>query len=949
LVPHLLHTGAVTPAAFLAKWRAAELKERSAAQTHFNDLCALLGLPDPITADPKGEEFCFEKGATKATGGQGWADVWKRGCFGWEYKGRHADLNAALRQLLQYAGALENPPLLITCDLDRIQIRTNFQNYVAETITLLLDDLADATRRDLLRRCFTDPESLRPRRTRTDATKDAAAAFAALAGRLATRGVPAREVARFTDRMVFCLFADDVGLLPKGLLDDMLRAAESHPANFPAFCGELFGAMARPGGGIVAFKPVAWFNGGLFDTPDPPPALTRPEIADLRRAAEQDWSHIDPAIFGTLFEGFLNPEKRGQIGAFYTDPAQIMQVLRPVLIAPLEAEWEAAKAAILAAKPGTRGRRAAAEALARFFERLRGLRVLDPACGSGNFLYLALQALKDLEKRARVEAEALGLPPGLALGVGPENVLGIERDEYAAELARLVVWIGEIQWMRRNGFSEARDPILRPLDTIACRDALLNADGTEAEWPAAECIVGNPPFLGDKMMRAGLGRDYLDNLRATYAGRVPGGADLVCFWFEKGRAEIAAGRAMRAGLVATNSIRGGANRRVLDRITDTAGQAIFDAWADEGWISDGAAVRVSLICFGRAPSGSRHLNGREVQTINADLTAAGADLTRARALTQNAGIAFNGIQKTGPFDIDGTLARSLLQLPVNPNGRTNSDVVRPWWNGLDVTRRNRDFWIIDFGVSTSEADAALYEAPFEYVLRAVKPVRDANSLEALRRIWWRLWRPRGEMRQALTGFARFIATPEVSKHRVFVFIPAKVIPDKNLIAIARDDDTTFGILHSRFHEAWALRLGTSLEDRPRYTPTTTFETFPFPEGLTPDRPAATYAADPRAIAIAAAAARLNILREAWLNPPDLVERVPEVVPGFPDRLLPRSPAAAATLAKRTLTALYNERPRWLADAHAALDAAVAAAYGWPADIPAEEALARLLALNLARA
>jgi hypothetical protein len=940
----------MTPAQFIAKWRSVELKERSAAQTHFNDLCALLGVPDPIAADPTGAEYCFERGATKAAGGEGWADVWKRGCFGWEYKGRRADLGAALRQLLQYAGALENPPLLVTCDMDRIEVRTNFQNYVSRTHVIRLDDLAQPATRDLLRACWTDPDRLRPDRTRTEATKDAAAAFAMLADGLAARAIPAREVARFVDRMVFCLFADDVELLPRGLLDDMLGAAEAEPARFPEYCGALFDAMARPGGGAVGFKRVEWFNGGLFDAPGPPPALTREDIRVLRGAARMDWSHIDPAIFGTLFERFLNPEKRGQIGAFYTDPQQIMQVLRPVLIEPLEAEWAAVRAGIAGAKPTARGERAAREAFVGFFERLRGFRVLDPACGSGNFLYLALQALKDIEKRARLEAEVFGLHPDFGFGVGPENVLGLEIDEYAAELARLVVWIGEIQWMRRNGFSEGRNPILRTLDTIENRDALLNADGSEAGWPAAEVIVGNPPFLGDKMMRGGLGLPYVDRLRGTYAGRVPGGADFVCYWVEKARAAIADGGAKRAGLVTTNSVRGGANRRVLDRVEETPGQAIFEAWADEAWISDGAAVRVSIVCFGVPPSGVRRLDGHEVQAVHADLTGAGLDLTRAVPLATNKGRAFNGVQKTGPFEMDGAFARELLRAPLNPNGQPNARVVRPWWNGLDVTRRPRDMWIVDFGTNENEGEVALYEAPYEHLARVVKPTRVGKREERTNRCWWLFQWSRPVMRAALAPLARFIVTPEVSKHRVFAWAPAAICPDTKLMVIARDDDTTFGILHSRFHETWALRTGAwhGVGNDPRYTPSTTFDTFPFPEGLTPDIPAAAHADDPRAKAIAAAAKNLDTLREAWLNPPDLVRREPEVVPGFPDRLLPRDAEAAKVLAKRTLTNLYNARPRWLADAHAALDAAVAAAYGWPADISEDDALAALLALNLSR-
>jgi type II restriction/modification system DNA methylase subunit YeeA len=251
----------------------------------------------------------------------------------------------------------------------------------------------------------------------------------------------------------------------------------------------------------------------------------------------------------------------------------------------------------------------------------------------------------------------------------------------------------------------------------------------------------------------------------------------------------------------------------------------------------------------------------------------------------------------------------------------------------------------------TEQKAALYEAPYAYVLEHVRPVRLQNRREAYRIRWWRHVEPRPGMWRAFGDRRKYIATTTVSKHRLFCWIEASVCPDHQLITVARDDDTIFGILHSGFHEAWALRLCTWLGvgNDPRYTPSTTFETFPFPEGLTPNRPAAEYADDPHAIAIAEAARRLNELREAWLNPSDLVERVPEVVPGFPDRTVPVSPKAAAILKKRTLTNLYNDRPAWLDNAHRELDAAVAAAYGWPADISEEDALARLLDLNRARA
>lgn len=564
----------MTPQNFIRKWKANARAERAAAQEHFIDLCRLLDEPTP-NEDPTGAAYAFEKGATKATGGDGWADVWRRGRFAWEYKGKHKDLEAAHRQLLLYAGALENPPLLITSDIERIVIRTNFTGYATERHDLLLDDLADPRRLALLKWAFADPDRLRPTTTRQGLTEKAASEFAEIARRLRDRGHEPHAVAHFLARLGFCAFADDIGLLPPGLFERMLGAARKHPAQSAALAGELFAAMANKGG-RVGYDEVPWFNGGLFDDAPALP-LTGDEIATLQRAAALDWADIDPSILGTLFERGLDPDKRSQLGAHYTDRETIERLIDPVIRRPLVAEWEAAKGRIAEAlakaaktKPGTAARRKA-EAEVRvpytaFLERLRGFRVLDPACGSGNFLYLALLALKDIELRAGLEAEALGLQRELLMGVGPEQVLGLELNPYAAELARVSVWIGHIQWAVRNGLATPTNPILRPLDTIECRDAVLTEDGKPAPWPRANAIVGNPPFLGDKKMIGDLGEAYVERLRAAYAGRVPGGADFVCYWFERAREEVAEGRTERVGLVGTNSIRGGANRAVLDRI-----------------------------------------------------------------------------------------------------------------------------------------------------------------------------------------------------------------------------------------------------------------------------------------------------------------------------------------------------------------------------------------------
>lgn len=969
----------MTPQEFIARWHNSPRKERSAAQSHFNDLCQMLGELTPAAADADGVDYDFEYGAQKTTGGRGFADVFKRGHFGWEYKGTHGNLDAAFAQLQRYAVALDNPPLLIVSDIGTtIRIHTNWTNSVSHTYVIPIAELGDAEKRGWLKSALSDPEALRPKKTRQQLTEEVAGDFAELARSLRQRGHAPEEVAHFVNKLVFCMFAEDVKLLPDAMFTRMLDRAIEDPNEFESFARDLFTAMQK--GGRVGFEKVAWFNGGLFND-DRVFLLTKDEIKIVRRAAEQYWGDIDPSILGTLFERGLDPDKRSQLGAHYTDHEKIMMIVRPVVVEPLAAEWEAAKGEIAALmekarrleeEAKTKGGRSASNAIGQattarkdaqgvldqHLKRLADFRVLDPACGSGNFLYIALRELKDLELRAQIEAETLGLPRRFP-SIGPEVVRGIELNPYAAELARVSVWIGEIQWSLRNGFPAPSNPVLKPLDTIECRDALVTlatADGasegewSEAEWPPANAIIGNPPFLGGKIIRGELGDATVERLFRLYKGRVPAEADLVVYWLAKAADAIEVGRSARAGLVTTNSVRGGANRVVMDRIADKIG--FVSAWSDEPWTVEGAAVRVSLLACGPLREGEvPHLNGKPVARINPDLTATAVDLTKARRLFENGGVAFMGDTKGGPFNVRGGIARDWMTAPLNANGRSNVEVVRPWANGADVVDRPQDKWIVDFGWNMDEGDASLFQEPFEYVRQEVYPRRKDNRRLLYAQRWWQHAEPRQGMWRALRQGWRYIATVRHSKHRLFRWFDLMVVPDSALIAIARDDDTTFGILHSRFHELWSLGMGTWLGvgNDPRYTPTTTFETFPFPDGLTPDVAASAYARDPRALSIATAAARLNELRENWLNPADLVRREPEVVAGYPDRILPVSPEAARRLQKRTLTNLYNERPAWLDHAHKALDLAVAAAYGWPADLSDDEVLARLFALNQERA
>jgi type II restriction/modification system DNA methylase subunit YeeA len=936
----------MTPHDFIAKWKSGG-DERRDAQPFFEDLCRLVGHPTPREADPDHTWFTYEAGATKTSGGEGWADVWKKGFFGWEAKGTHKSLDKAYEQLKMYADALQNPPLLVVSDLQTIIIRTNFTSAPVRKIQFSIEDLEDFETRQILQAVFNNPNALRPGTTRAAITKEAAEKFTALAQSLRTRGHEPQPVAHFLNRLLFGMFAEDIGLLPNNLFTKLVRASQGKPDLFEARCRDLFAAMSK--GGDFALETVDWFNGGLFEDD----AVLRLDPADMKillEACELDWSSIEPSIFGTLFERGLDPGKRAQLGAHYTDPETIMKIVGPVVVEPWLRVWEEEKVALGKSLTGAKKKisKIAQQRFNRFLERLRAFTVLDPACGSGNFLYLALRALKDIEKRVLVEGEALGLGRQFP-GVGPKSVMGIELNAYAAELARITIWIGEIQWMIQNGYGARKNPILQSLDQIENRDAVLNVDGTEATWPRADVVIGNPPFLGDKKMLGELGDQYVAALRKAYAGRVPGGADLVCYWFEKAAEAIGAGALECAGLVATNSIRGGKNREVLKHAASSG--RIFEAWSDEPWTNEGAAVRVSLICFGDGKQSAR-LDGEPVTEIFPDLTAAsagrGVDLTRATKMAENSGCCFVGTSKKASFDIPGMVARKWLLAP-NPNGRSNSEVVKPWINGQDIVRRPSDTWIVDFGVALSVADAAHFAEPFEYVKQTVYPEKLLIRSQSEKKRWWLHARTAADFRDANAGRERFMATSIVAKHRIFVWQPSVVLPSHATAVITKEDDTAFGIIHSRFHELWALRQGTSLGvgNDPRYTPTTCFETFPFPEGLTPNIPAEDYVHDLRAMRIADATKTLVKARDRWQNPPEWTDRIPEVLAIYPDRIMPK-PGYEAELKKRTLTNLYNERPTWLDNLHRDLDAAVADAYGWEWPLSDDEILRRLFELNQAR-
>jgi type II restriction/modification system DNA methylase subunit YeeA len=967
-------------AQFVEKWSRIQLNEKAASQSHFNDICALVGHATPTDVDPTGKFFTFEANVDEDTAGaRGWADAWYKGKFIWEYKGKRKNLDAAYQQLLRYRESLGNPPLLVTSDLETIVIHTNFTNTLSHVEVIDFDRL-QADGLQVLMDVFYNPEAFRPTETQEKVTEKTADSFVEFARSLQKQSVgqgaySSERLAHFVVRILFCLFAEGIGLLPDKVFTNLVkhRYKDQTAEQFTKSLRILFAAM-REGNSVFGAHPIPWFNGGLFDD-DFVPELVSQNVRELLAACNKNWAGIDPSIFGTLFERIIDESKREQLGLHYTSKDDILLVIEPVLMAPLRTKWRKiqveARSQIESGTP-----LAAYLLLKKFSDELVTLKILDPACGSGNFLYVALRELLDLQKQVIVFAEEHALPE-IALTVNPQQLYGIEINSYAHQLAQITVWIGYIQWRYENGFADMQEPILRELKGIENRDAILytnlpvgETEGVKAAlepvWPDVDVIIGNPPFLGSRKMRPVLGNDYCDALLKVYEKKLDGMPDLVCYWFEKANRHIADGKVNRVGLLATQAIRGGANRQVLDHIKNSGD--IFLAWSDKEWVLDGAIVHVSIVCFDDGTEESKSLDGNIVPSINSDLTS-DVDLSEGYILLENGNLSFQGVVLRGKFDMPRDKAEEMIKKLDNPNGRSNKDVLKPRRTGEDVVNRNSDEYVVDFGVKMPIEEASEYLAPFRYLKDNVYEKRQEANQALARDRWWIHWNPRTQMRDALAILPRYIATPRVAKHRIFVWLISEILPDAQLVVFARSDDYFFGVLHSKIHELWSRRKGTQLRDAEsgfRYTSTTTFETFPFP--YTPGKEPFD---DPRVKAIAAAAKALDDFRNNWLNPKDTLLQ------------------GSRELQKRTLTNLYNGlvlyrekmrgKPRseaaWKAalrelfrseklavdailsldevetldEIHAALDHAVLDAYGWPHSLSDEQILVRLLALNLERA
>jgi hypothetical protein len=757
----------MNPAEFKLKWSRFQGKETAGYAEHFNDLCQMLGQPTPAEADPSGTNlFCFQKRVIKDAElfdlhtpdeadpqERGFADVWKKECFGWEYKGKKKDLDAAYRQLLRYRESLENPPLLVVCDFDRFIVKTNFNGTVQETHEFTNAEVDRPENLRVLRALFENPESLKPRRTTAEVTEQLAAKIAEVARLLQKResveiadaktrkelNFAARKnlrIARFLNRIVFCLFAEDTQLLPSKLFTEILKTAGTDPAHFATTLEVLFKVMAK--GGTFGPHKIRYFNGHLFEEATVF-ELNDAELRILLDAAVADWQNIQPSIMGTLFERALDESQ-------------------------LRREWSVVKGELATAFKKGKADKAQRETIAALLKKVSTITVLDPACGSGNFLYVSLQLLLDLEKEIITFGTQLGLT--FKPQVNVKQLKAIEINPYAYELAQVSVQIGFLQWRRDNGFDNDRTPVLQVLDGFENKDALMHETFkkkaknlkaareeehqsqdnlfkvyVERSWPECSVIVGNPPFIGNKKMRGELdrmnGEGYTEAIWDIYGDRLPATSDLCCYWFEKARDLIAEGKCQRAGLLATAASKQISTRRAFERIKDSG--KIFFAVSDQDWFDAGAAIRICMVGFGgRDLADKPNLDGKEVTEIHADLTS-GLNTTGKQYLAVNGKLCFMGTTKVGDFDIPQERAAEMLPA-VNPHGKPNSDVLRPFRNGSDLVQNDSGRWIVDFGVGTPVESAAPYEMPFKHIVDCVKPDREKNNDKWRRNHWWLLGR-----------------------------------------------------------------------------------------------------------------------------------------------------------------------------------------------------------------
>ena len=999
-----------TPAidAFVRRWQGHEGgQERANYGLFLVELCDALGLerPDPANAGGEGNDYVFERAVRKTDRGGGVSypriDLYKRGCFILEAKqsrmkgarneilgqlalpvvpsagqGRRGADRAwdvlmvnARQQAEAYVPLLplghEPPPFLIVCDVGHcFEVYANFrrdgkvydQFPDRRSFRVYLDELRDPEMRARFKAIWQDPSSLDPARAAARVSRAIAERLAAVSKVLETAGYLADDVAMFLMRCLFTMFAADVGLLPRHAFRTALERCEADPARFVPMVEQLWAAMDGGGYAHAIEGHVRRFNGAFFKRRQVLP-LGREEIGELRRAASHDWRDVDPSIFGTLLEQALEPGERRRLGAHYTPRAYVERLVVATVIEPLQADWLTAFST--AERQKAEGRAAEARrTVTAFHDRLCATRVLDPACGTGNFLYVALELMKRLEGEVLEVLVALGGQEALTglegHTVDPHQFLGLEINPRAAAIAELVLWIGHLQCHLRTRGGLPNDPILKDFRNIEARDAILVADAvppSRAAWPAADFIVGNPPFTGGKDLRARLGEPYATALWAAHP-QMNESADLVMYWWDHAAGLLTRpGTALRRfGFVTTNSVSQVFQRRVVQRhLAADRPVSIVMAVPDHPWTKvsrDAAAVRIAMtVCAAGRVDGVLRTVVREAGLdtdapviafddregrIHADLTT-GTDITATRALRAGQGLCSPGMKLHGAGFIVSSEAARHLGLGRRDGLEAH---VRPYRNGRDLAARSRGALVIDlFGLAIDEVRQRFPEV-YQHLLLTVAPEHLLNNRAGYRDNWWTFGEPRRELRPALAGIDRYIATIETAKHRVFQFLDRAILPDNMLVVIAARDAVVLGVLSSRPHRLWAALSGGTLEDRPRYSKSRTFDPFPFPA-----------CDDARARRIAAVAEDLDAHRKAVLDehPHLTLTGLYNVL----ERL--RAGARPADLAPAERRTFDDGLVLILRELHDSLDGAVAEAYGWPAGLDDDALLSRLVALNGERA
>ena len=947
--------------AFIQRWEHSGASERANCQLFLSELCDRLNLPrpDPAQAETAENAYVFERTVTfqntDGTTSAGRIDLYKRGCFVLEAKqgsdgtgttgrtgtgrrgtpGWEQSMLRARAQADRYIRALPSdegrPPFLITCDVGFvIEIFAEFSRTGGTYIPfpapgahrLTLADLRTPEIRERLQAIWTDPLSLDPARRSARVTRAIAGSLARLAVSLEKRGEDPATVASFLMRCLFTMFAEDVSLI--GVTGHkpwthLLEDVRDTPEAFVPMVSELWSRMNTGGFSTSVRLNILKFNGGLFADNTALP-VDAAQIALLLEASRHDWRDVEPAIFGTLLERALDPIERHKLGAHYTPRAYVERLVMPVIINPVREEWLSVQAAAMKLD-GDGNRKDAVRELREFLRRLCHIRVLDPACGSGNFLYITLEHLKRIEGEVLDTLNGFGEKQiGLEMAgetVDPHQLLGLEVNPRAAAIAELVLWIGTLQWHFRNrGSVMPPQPIIRDFKNIECRDALIDYDAVEtvldadgrpvthwdgrttkphpvtgkevpdetarlpeyrycnprkAEWPEADYIIGNPPFIGASRMRDALGDGYTETVRQIHSD-IAESSDFVMYWWNHAAELVARGEVRRFGFVTTNSLRQTFNRRVIEKhlgqtednqeprtqasLSATPGTAknqehhpvsLHFAIPDHPWVDDGAAVRIAMTVLapGDAPGllqtvVAEHDEGTdgysvELQSktgrIGADLTV-GADTSACGPLTANANLSAKGFEPgNSGFVLSETEFQELL---AGRPASAFSDIVSLYKNGRDYTGKPTVSYLIDaFGLDEHEL-LSRYPEIYQWLLNRVKPERMHNPDKNLQNNWWLHRRQRNDFRELVSGLERYIATVETSKHRFFFFLDKITKPANLLVCFGLQDAFTLGVLSSGYHVCWTLRVGGTLEDRPRYNKTRCFETFPFPDA-TPEQ------------------------------------------------------------------------------------------------------------------